>query len=64
MRMIKELSKGTDGSGVTSDKWVHAGSSVVWVIHFVPGSDSAGIHLDAVVDVLFLVKAVTKEHSF
>lgn len=31
---------------------------------FILSQDSAGIHLDAVVDVLFLVKAGTKEHSF
>lgn len=47
VRMIKELSKGTDESGVVSDKWGHTGSSVVWVIPFAPGVGLAEIHLDA-----------------
>lgn len=47
-----------------SDKWVHVGSSVVWIINFAPSLGLAEIHLDAVVDVFFLVKAVTIAHFF
>lgn len=64
VRMIKELSKGTDESGVVSDKWGHTGLSVVWVIHSAPGLGLAAIHLDAKVDVWFLVKAVTIARFF
>lgn len=47
MRVIKDLSKGTNESGVVSDKWGHTVSSVVWAIHFASRLGLAENHLDA-----------------